>query len=572
MSTWKHRSLYLKVIGDAPQSIERKFEDRYRIVYQCTLVNKTTDWWYRHKDRIFAEYKSLSNAPFPAPNGTKPNTGEHYPNMRLVGNDLTRSQNGEPLVEFIYETLTDTWTSAMADVTGSTENGLKTLLRTITAIPGTTPPYNEDDVGVKTITIGTKTLYLSGFEDKSTDKQGLFETRWHEKGILSVRTPKVGGTQLVVVQALGMTEAEVTAELDAVTANHKLVDKTEGDYEGFKTVNFSYEVDDFNMRSQTENGLQLLSRTQLSTTDYPDGDVGVDEYAGLKLNGELIDNGNTIKKRESKWAQSGLIRVRSRPGPSSIPSTKYVTWVSQGVEQIPPGVHVDQDTDAVDGFSRFVNTSLQSIDPPVDDITSTTTYADSITVKTPGTVNLKTVSKTAGGISGTIAVADVTPPRQQTIKAVVTIEITKTPPTTVDLAFDLGSISCSVTYISMSENYRGSDVFVTESGNTRFSGARKTAGMSARITHYPECYLINTSASGTFTYISSWENPSTVPNVLLPVPQDSTTRTFADGTGATSANGYVPYGIVKRKPPRPILTDLNGITYWEVITWTVPKP
>ena len=120
----------------------------------------------------------------------------------------------------------------------------------------------------------------------------------------------------------------------------------------------------------------------------------------------------------------------------------------------------------------------------------------------------------------------------------------------------------------MSENFRGTDSFETSSGNTRFSGERKTADMSARVSTYPECYLSGlTSESGSFSYTSSWENQSNSPNTLLPVPQNSTTNTFVDGTGSTSAD-YATTGIIKRNT-RPILTAIDGTIYYEVITWEV---
>jgi hypothetical protein len=102
----------------------------------------------------------------------------------------------------------------------------------------------------------------------------------------------------------------------------------------------------------------------------------------------------------------------------------------------------------------------------------------------------------------------------------------------------------------------------------RFSGQRKTADMSARISAYPECYLSSgTSNSGTFSYVSSHENSSTSPNSLVTAAQTSTTNTFVDGTGSTS-DTTTTTGIIKRTS-RPILTTLLGVTYYEVITWSV---
>ena len=177
------------------------------------------------------------------------------------------------------------------------------------------------------------------------------------------------------------------------------------------------------------------------------------------------------------------------------------------------------------------------------------------------------VSKSAGDISGTIAVTRVTPPRTKTLAATVTVEVTNSPPNTVSLAYDLGDISCSVTSISMSENFRGTDVFTTASGNLRSSGQRKTADMSARISTYPNCYLGSSTGQGRFSYVSSYQNTSDNPNTIFKEAQTSTTRTFTDGTGSTSAS-YSTAGVIRRES-RPILNALNGTTYYEVITWTV---
>ena len=92
--------------------------------------------------------------------------------------------------------------------------------------------------------------------------------------------------------------------------------------------------------------------------------------------------------------------------------------------------------------------------------------------------------------------------------------------------------------------------------------------MSARISTYPDCYLSGTTSSnGTFSYTSSYENNSTSPNTIVTAAQNSTTNSFAEGAGSTSA-AYSTTGIIRRNS-RPILTALNGTTYYEVITWSV---
>jgi hypothetical protein len=215
-----------------------------------------------------------------------------------------------------------------------------------------------------------------------------------------------------------------------------------------------------------------------------------------------------------------------------------------------------------DGYITYEKTALQGTIVGIKQ-----TYKDVVDVTVAGTVDCTSVSKSAGSISGTIAVAQVTPPRTKTLAATVTVEVTTSPPNTISLAYDLGDISCSVTSITMSENYRGTDVFTTSSGNSRFTGNRKAADMSARVSTYPNCYLSSSSGTGTFSYTSSYENASTSPTTIVPVGQVSTTSSFTNGTGSTSAT-YSTTGVVERTS-RPILTTLDGTIYFEVVTWTV---
>ena len=317
------------------------------------------------------------------------------------------------------------------------------------------------------------------------------------------------------------------------------------------------------------NGLQRIKRTYVSLpeTDY----TNVVGTATITSGGKtLYLGGYDIKKTEAKWVleeiwlEAGLINTSISNGPTSIPGTTRVTYESIGVEISPAtGVLLESRDVNAGGFTTYIRTKLQG------NITGTnTTYKDVAEVRVAGTVDLKAIAKSVGGISGTIAVAEVTPPRTKKVPITVTIDVVTTPPNTINLAYDLGNISCSVTFISMSENFRGTDVFTTPSGTLRFSGRRKSADMSARISTYPECYLLNlTSNNGTFSYVSSYENTSTGSTLLTTNPLTSTTNTFAEGTGSTAAD-YATTGILKRNS-RPVLTALDGTVYYEVITWTV---
>jgi hypothetical protein len=536
-------------------------------------------------------------------------------------------------------------------------------------------PYDEDDVGVATITDGGKTLYLASFQDQtgaeSNAQVGRVVTRWAEAGILSRTEDFVGSQDSLVIEAIGpdpstplgfslaskqesnyeglqtnrftflkdnvvlsVSEDKVGSQKaivnevfnpasEAITGidtsgtaltGYSEANRTESDYEGIKTIRVQFLKPSILSQSEDKVGSQLAITIE-AFGEVPDTPAGyslartdVSDFEGIKTNrytflkpsvlsrsireqnngaliietveafneiptanttgavniGEDVSNVEGIPTRRYTFAKGdGQIQVSKRPASPSLAGATEVTVVSYGTAVTPTGVLIAESETEEDGYVRHTKTALQGTITGIKQ-----TYKDVVDVRVAGTVSLESVSKSVGGISGTIAVSKVTPPKTKQIAATVEVEITTTPPNTAALAYDLGDISCSVTAISMSENFRGTDTFTTSSGNTRFSGQRKTADMSARISAYPECYLSSgTSNSGTFSYVSSHENSSTSPNSLVTAAQTSTTNTFVDGTGSTS-DTTTTTGIIKRTS-RPILTTLLGVTYYEVITWSV---
>ena len=331
------------------------------------------------------------------------------------------------------------------------------------------------------------------------------------------------------------------------------------DTDSFRQVQEVYlEAGVLSRSTQTKSNGKLIIETVEALVETP-----VAETAGAVQIGNDISNVQGIQTKRFTFAKGeGQISVDSRPAPAQLAGCTYVTVRSLGTPVTPTGVLVAESETESDGYITYEKTALQGTI-----VETKQTYKDVVDVTVAGVVNCTQVSKSAGGISGTIAVTQVTPPRTKTLAATVTVAITTTPPDTVSLAYDLGDISCSVTSISMSENFRGTDVFTTSSGNSRYSGQRKAADMSARISTYPNCYLSSATGSGVFSYTSSYQNDSTNPDSIVANAQTSTTTTFTDGTGSTSAS-YSTTGVVRRNS-RPILTALDGTVYFEVITWTV---
>ena len=297
-----HRTQRLQIYGEKPE-VTQLFNDRYRMVVRCKAARDTEAWYNDNKSQIFADFGTLYNAQMSI-DGIDSRTGEAYDNMVLVSNAVGYTQTGEYVVTFVYETLTATWTKEKEDTVSSTDNGLRIVERSEVATIAATAPYDEDDIGTSTITSGGKTLYLAGFKDETkseADAQiGRVTTQWLEAGIVRVQTPKVGGQQQVVVQAIGMSETEVAAAISEVTENHQLIDVSKENHEGFQTSTYTYEVDDFTVMIAAEDDLTAIRKTTLSASDIVRGTINSTaiSYGGTSylLRQEELDNSGIIKK------------------------------------------------------------------------------------------------------------------------------------------------------------------------------------------------------------------------------------------------------------------------------------
>ena len=354
-------------------------------------------------------------------------------------------------------------------------------------------------------------------------------------------------------------------------------------YQIYETLTSSWALAESDKTSTTDTGLQLLTRTEVAEpgTALPTQTVGTTTIAvgGKTLYLSARENASTDRMGRliTRWAEAGLLRVQKAPGPVNMPGTTQVTHTAIGQADVPTGVLIEEDTGSYLGFSTYIRTTLQGTITGVKQ-----TYKDVVDVDVPGTVELTTLNTPASltAITGTEAVIDYKPKTTQRIAATVTVEITTTPPNTATTAYDLGNISCSVIARQIEWNNRGSDIFISADGSNR-SGAhrRQSASFSGRIIPYPHCYLIsngevNPSEEGSFTYTTAYEhtNPESTSSIVTQ-GLSSITKTLLDGRGSTDQVGgaaptsYVTTGVIKRSS-RPILTALDGTTYYEVITWS----
>lgn len=547
---------YLKLQGP-PQVVDLPL-GRQEITVQWRVPEYEYARATRFKEFLFqAKGTSYGSGDGIDPNYTlEPPPADVFENAALTAQKFEEYRDGPEsdaitLLTKVYETLTSSWVLEDVDKPGSTDSGLREVTRSQVALPGTSLPYSESDVGVSTLTSGGKSLKLASVQDLSTDSKGKVVTKWMEPGILNRTEDKVGSQNAIVIEAFMQTPEE---------SGHTLAKTADSNYEGAQSKRYTFLKPSVLSRStSTKHNGKLIIETVEAFNQTPSAAT-----SGAVQIGNQVSNVDGVPTRRYTFARGqGQIRSSTRPG--RVPGTTEITVVSLGVPVIPPGVLLAEDDSEADGYIRYVRTSVQGTITGIKQ-----SYKDVISVRTPGTVTLGAISTTVGGLSGTIAVPSVVPPRQKQIAATVTVEVTNTPPNTADLAFDLGNISCSVVSRQVAYNSRGTDLFKTKSGKTRVKAERFSASMSGRITHYPGCYYTgDASASGQFSYVAaqSLADPDSDNSIVL-VPHTSNSMTFLDASGASDKTGYQESGIIRRRS-RPILSTLDGTIYYEVITWSV---
>ena len=544
-----HRTNRLKLIGTP--AVEQLQNGRYQLTINCSTMNSRKDWYSENKARIFPDFGSLESAEMSI-DGLAPRTGEAYTDMRLVS--VQSSMQGEQyVVTLVYQTLGSSFVQVKDDTFNFGQNGLRRVTRTSIAKAGTD---FQKTVGTTSITsqIDTETAvtcFLASYEIDDTDSYREVTEVYIEAGTLSETEDKVG-SQLAIVK-------ETFASTPSTPAGYSLASQQISDFSGIPTRQFRFLKPSVLSRNiSTRNQGNLIIETVEAFNETPTANT-----SGAVKIGDQESNVEGIPTKRFTFAKGeGEIRTSTRPG--RIDGTTEVTVVSYGTEVVPTGVLISKSETQEDGYSQFTNTCIQGT------IEGTkTTYKDVVQVEVAGEVNCTTISVQSGGVSGTVAVPKVTPRRRKTIAAQVTIEVQSTPPDTASVAFDLGAISCSVTSTNVSlTRGPGNTVSVTSGSTTQTqTGFNQNFGASARIQTYPGCFLTSASSSGSISYTTSETPRADGTNIVLDT-NDSSRNTICEGTGSTSAVGYSTTGIIKRNS-RPIITALNGTTYYEVITWSV---
>ena len=332
--------------------------------------------------------------------------------------------------------------------------------------------------------------------------------------ILSVSQQFIGGSATVQVQAFNKTSEEVGTALSEVTASHVLISEGESDYEGIKTSSYTYEVDDFDVFDQSENGFNTLTRSELSATNFTYGDVGVDIYATLYLASEQIDNGGEIKLRKSKWSERGVIAVKPLDGEefSLAPSYSYTT--------------LGQPASAMTGLTKpdgnALGSSVTWLEPSVQNFEGFPTYTQEVigvagsdtkvdsydkffTITDPGVMTTAGAFNT-GATSGSATRVPKATSQPQTYRKKATVDVYLTTSSTItesEVAYTEEGVNwCSIGFDSFYNNETDSSASVSSSWRSfpqylNSSGTTDTANASSLGVYYA---VANSYGAGDTTY------------------------------------------------------------------------
>ena len=242
-----HRTNRLKLVGTP--SVEKLQNGRYKLVVTCSTMNSREDWYSANKARIFPDFGSLQSAEMSI-DGLAPRTGEAYADMRLTqvesGNRSARD-GGDYLVALTYETLGSSFIQVKDDNTDYELNGLRRVTRTSIAEAGTDyaktvgTSYIDHQIDAETAV----RCFLASYGIDDTDSFRQVEEVYVEAGTLNVqRVSESDGVYRVTTTFLGV-EGTVVGPIIA---------KTEGDFEGLKTITV--------VSMQDASGASLITGTQ----------------------------------------------------------------------------------------------------------------------------------------------------------------------------------------------------------------------------------------------------------------------------------------------------------------------
>ena len=518
-----HRTKRLKIYGKKPE-VTQLFGGRYAMTVRCQAKNDTEAWYDKNKDQIFADFGTLYDAHM-AVDGIDARTGEAYTDMVLTSVGAGYTQTGEYVITFNYQTLTGSFVEEAAEKVDVELNGLRRVIRRLIAKDGTT--YGK--------TVGTTTISHSGIGYSAatlTLAQATSGTKGpNESGFVSI------------------TETWLQSGVISRTVNQG--------------------------KGGTGTG-NILTETIEAFNETPTSSIsGSVEIGESTSNIQGID---TIR-RTFVYSNSGEIRRTSRPGPSAIPGTTYVTIDSVGAAITPTGTLIDSSETQENGYVRFSRTALQGTI-----IKTTQTYKDVVFIDVPGEVSCTTSGELAPpqrsilvnplsgftNFAGEVVVIESIPPKKQQVEADVTVNIQSSIPDTSELVFDISGLSCSV--LKITERVSGSvgravTLVASDGSTTTEVGNSQSFSTSSSISEFPRHFLKSDKSEGKISGSGS-EQPYISGGEFKFQEAKSETITKAFGFGNNEADKddiYKTDGIIS-KTFRPVLTAQDGTVFYEVTT------
>ena len=419
--------------------------------------------------------------------GLAPRTGEAYTDMRLVSVQSSTQQE-KYIVTLVYQTLGDSFVQVKDDTVSYTESGLRRVTRESIAKAGTS---FQKTVGANSIS----------------------------------------------------SQIDEETAVTCILASYEV-----DDTDSYREVTEVYVQSGVLSRNISERNGGATTTGKLRTEVVEAfGETPTSDIEGVQIGNEISNVEGIPTRRLTFSTGSGEISRSSRQSSGALAGTTELTIITYGTAATTPldGVLIASSDFEEDGYERFVRTFLTGTITGVKQ-----TYKDVVAVDVPGEVKCTTVDGTTGA-GGTVAIVEVTPKRSKRVSATVTIEVTTTSPGAITPAYDLGSISCSVT--TKRESFNLSEGFLE---------TNQSYSLSANTQTYPGCFLTTSTSDGEVEYSSTIRQEGPQPNAKSKV------TTSCVGSGSTAATGWVETGTLKRKS-RPLLTDLDETTYYEVITWSV---
>ena len=228
--------------------------------------------------------------------------GQGYTNCRLIEvevdsrfNALSNAEN--PILVKTYETLTETFVEITDPTVTFSESGLKEITKVYRAVSGTT---NSNSIGTTTLASG-EILATSSIKDNTAFAE-LTEV-YRQSGILNVTVERDSDSQIVSVECVELTSAEVSTALDSLIGNHELTSDKTQNKDGFEVNVYVYKIDQLTTLETTSDDLNFVRKIELSASDFVFGTIN---------STSLTFDSDTYTLRKEEVNNTGIIKKRSR--------------------------------------------------------------------------------------------------------------------------------------------------------------------------------------------------------------------------------------------------------------------